>query len=272
MAYSGKTNWTNNEIVEAVDMNRIEQGITTNDVGLTAYKAEMASLFPNNAGAHNSIFRGKNLGTSVTAKQYADIANGTFEDMYIGDYWTSGGRRWTIAAFNYWTNVGYTLVPGNHITLVPDSTMYAHVMNTEAVTTGGYVGSEMYTVGLEAAKTTIRGIFGSHLMKHRQYLCNAVTDGKASGGAWFDSEVDLMNEVMVYGSVVSGDYGIFNIGAGKSQLPLFALNPQSINIKSVYWLRDVASDVHFSVVGNLGNADRSSAFNNYGVRPCFSIS
>ncbi len=28
MAYTGKTNWTNNEIVEAVDMNRIEQGIT----------------------------------------------------------------------------------------------------------------------------------------------------------------------------------------------------------------------------------------------------
>ena len=28
MAYSGKTNWVNNEMVEAVDMNRIEQGIT----------------------------------------------------------------------------------------------------------------------------------------------------------------------------------------------------------------------------------------------------
>lgn len=31
MAYSGKTNWVNNEMVEAVDMNRIEQGITNND-------------------------------------------------------------------------------------------------------------------------------------------------------------------------------------------------------------------------------------------------
>ena len=34
MAYIGKTNWQNNEIVEASDMNRIEQGITDNDTAL----------------------------------------------------------------------------------------------------------------------------------------------------------------------------------------------------------------------------------------------
>lgn len=34
MAYNGKTNWVNNEIVEAVDMNRIEQGVA--DAHLTA--------------------------------------------------------------------------------------------------------------------------------------------------------------------------------------------------------------------------------------------
>jgi len=38
MAYNGKTNWTNNEIVEAVDMNRIEQGTTDNDTGLINHK------------------------------------------------------------------------------------------------------------------------------------------------------------------------------------------------------------------------------------------
>ncbi len=31
MAYNGKTDWVNNEMVEAVDMNRIEQGIANND-------------------------------------------------------------------------------------------------------------------------------------------------------------------------------------------------------------------------------------------------
>ena len=38
----------------------------------------------NNAGFHNSIFRGKYLGSSVTAAQYAEIAAGTFKDLYIG--------------------------------------------------------------------------------------------------------------------------------------------------------------------------------------------
>ena len=36
-----------------------------------------------NAGAHNAIYRGKYLGTSVTAAQYAAIAAGTFDDLYI---------------------------------------------------------------------------------------------------------------------------------------------------------------------------------------------
>ena len=59
-------------------------------------------------------------------------------------------------------------------------------------------------------------------------------------GAWVDSTVDLMNEIMVYGSVVNGaaTYGLYNIGTEKSQLPLFALNPQSINTRYTYWLRD----------------------------------
>ena len=43
MAYNGKTNWTNNEIVEAVDMNRIEQGITNNDAGLGNVQAEVTA-------------------------------------------------------------------------------------------------------------------------------------------------------------------------------------------------------------------------------------
>ena len=39
-----------------------------------------------NAGFHNSIYRGKNLGTSVSSAQYAEISAGTFKDLFIGDY------------------------------------------------------------------------------------------------------------------------------------------------------------------------------------------
>lgn len=233
-------------------------------------------LFPDNAGAHNSIFRGKDLGTVVTTKQYADIANGSFEDMYVGDYWTIGGFVWRIACFNYYRNTGDSLVPGNHITLVPDTVLYSHVMNDTDITTGGYTGSKMYASGLDSAKTTIRNIFGSHLFKHRQIYSNATTDGKASGWAYIDSEVDLMNEIMVYGSTVWGESTIggtgYNIGVGKSQLPLFALNPQSINTRQSYWLRDVVTASIFANVISDGNANINRASYARGVRPAFSIS
>ena len=149
----------------------------------TTHLADFMSHGIDNAGFHNSIFRGNNLGASVTTEQYTAISSGTFTDLYIGDYWTISGVNWRIAAFNYYRNTGDSLVPGNHITLVPDTQLYNHVMNDTNITTGGYTGSKMYLEGLEQAKTTIRGIFGTHLVKHRQVHSNATVDGKASGWA-----------------------------------------------------------------------------------------
>ena len=248
----------------------------TNDT-LNSHMADYASLFTTNPNAKNSIYRGKYLGNTVTVEQYTAISSGTFTDLYIGDYWTIGGINWRIAAFNYYRNTGDSLVPGNHITIVSDTRLYTHVMNDTNISTGGYTGSKMYTEGLEQAKTTIRGIFGTHLVKHRQILSNATADGKVSGWAWIDSEIELMNEVMVYGAGVFGASNLgggsgHNIGAGKSQLPLFRLNPRMINTRESYWLRDVVSASLFAFVSSHGNAAFNSASLAAGVRPGFSIS
>ena len=239
-----------------------------------SHMADYASKFPDNAGAHNSIFRGKYLGSSVTAEQYTAISSGTFTDLYIGDYWTINGINWRIAAFNYYRNTGDSLVPGNHLVIVPDTSLYSHVMNDTNTTEDGYTGSKMNTEGLTQAKAIINNAFSGHVVTFRAYLCNAVTNGEASGGAWVDSTVDLMNEIMVYGSVVNGaaTYGLYNIGTEKSQLPLFALNPQSINTRYSYWLRDVVSVSYFARVDSLGHASFTNAINSTGVRPRFLIS
>ena len=136
------------EIADTVPDNTITDAKLSDSAGqikarLASHEADFMSHGIDNAGFHNSIFRGKNLGTSVTTKQYADIANGTFEDLYIGDYWTISGINWRIAAFNYYRNTGDSLVPGNHITLVPDTQLYNHVMNDTNITTGGYTGSKI---------------------------------------------------------------------------------------------------------------------------------
>ena len=231
----------------------------------------------NGAGAHNAIYRGKNLGSAVTETQWAAINAGTFEDLFIGDYWTIGGVIYRIAAFNYYYNTGDTACTKNHITLVPDANMYTHVMNDTSITTGAYVGSKMYTEGLTQAKTTINSAFGeAHILNHRQYLQNAVTDSYASGSSWYDSTVELMTEQNVYGGKVFGNQlngtALTNsYTVDKSQYPLFAFRPDMISNRAWFWLRDVASASHFAGVTANGNADYYGASSTSGVRPTFSI-
>lgn len=237
---------------------------------------KVAPLLFNNAGAHNAIYRGKNLGTSVTSTQYAAISAGTFDDLYIGDYWVINGVNWRIAAFDYYLNCGNTSCTKHHVVIVPDTCLYNHVMNDTNITTGGYVGSKMYTEGLEQAKTTIKAAFSGHVLSHRVYLTNAVTDGHPSAGAWCDSEVDLMNEQMVYGGAIfmpiaNGSTVYTNYRVEKSQLPLFAHEPSRICNRATWWLRDVVTASDFAGVGNDGGASRYAS-NSFGVRPAFCIS
>lgn len=250
-------------------------------------EAKIAPLLFNNAGAHNAIYRGKSLGSTVTTAQYAAIKAGTFDDLYIGDYWTIGGVNYRIAAFDYYLNSGDTNCTTHHVVIVPDTCLYnAQMHNTSSggwesgaanTTAGGYVGSDMYKSNLEQAKTTIKSAFSGHVLKHRIYLTNAVANGRASGGAWCDSEVDLMCEQMVYGSgifspVSDGSNVPANYRVEKSQLPLFQHEPSRICNRATWWLRDVITASHFADVSNGGGADYYSASLSLGVRPAFCIS
>jgi hypothetical protein len=227
--------------------------------------------------AHNTIYRGKNLGSAVTAEQYAAISAGTFEDLYIGDYWTIGGVNYRIAAFDYYWNCGDTATPPHHAVIVPEKNLYNAKMNPTNTTAGGYVGSQMYTANLAQAKTTIKGAFSGHVMNHRIFLVNAVTNGYSSNGTWVDSEVDLMNEQMVYGcgifSPVSTSSTLpVNFRVEKNQLPLFAMNPAMLNNRETYWLRDVITASDFACIGDAGHAGYGGASYSLGVRPSFCIS
>lgn len=237
----------------------------------------LAQLTYDNAGAHNSIYRGKNLGTTVTEEQWEAISSGTFTDLYIGDYWVIGGVNWRIAAFDYYLNCGDTSFTKHHAVIVPDTCLYNAQMNTTNVTTGAYKGSAMYTANLTQAKSTINSAFGSsHVLSHRIYLSNATSNGRASAGEWTDSTVDLMCEHMVYGSgifspVSDGSNVPNNYRVEKGQLPLFALEPSRICNRATWWLRDVITAAYFALVSNSGIAYCNTASNSYGVRPAFCI-
>lgn len=237
----------------------------------------LAQLTYDNAGAHNSIYRGKNLGTTVTEEQWEAISSGTFTDLYIGDYWVIGGVNWRIAAFDYYLNCGDTSFTKHHAVIVPDTCLYSAQMNTTNVTTGAYKGSAMYTANLTQAKSTINSAFGSsHVLSHRIYLSNATSNGRASAGEWTDSTVDLMCEHMVYGSgifspVSDGSNVPNNYRVEKGQLPLFALEPSRICNRDTWWLRDVITAALFAYANHNGHADSGYASGSCGVRPAFCI-
>lgn len=253
--------------VKVITVENLHKGLQT-DID------SVRNVLADGAAAHNCIYRGKYLGTSVTAEQYAAISSGKFTDLYIGDYWIINGVTYRIAAFDYYYNCGDTNFTKHHAVVVPDTSLYKAQMNTSNVTTGGYTGSAMYKSNLAQAKTTIKAAFGSaHVLTKRELLTNAVNGNTPSGWAWFDSDVELMNEVQVYGSVAWGthDGNGYNVASGDGQFPLFMFDRTKLHNREDYWLRDVASAADFAHVNDGGLADRNGASNSYGVRPAFCI-
>lgn len=253
--------------VKVITVENLHKGLQT-DID------SVRNVLADGAAAHNCIYRGKNLGTSVTAEQYAAISSGKFTDLYIGDYWVIKGVTYRIAAFDYYYNCGDTNFTKHHAVIVPDTSLYKAQMNTSNVTTGGYTGSAMYKSNLAQAKTTIKAAFGSaHVLTKRELLTNAVNGNTPSGWAWFDSDVELMNEVQAYGSVAWGahDGNGYNVASGDGQFPLFMFDRTKLRNREDYWLRDVASATYFSSVGLYGYADSDGASFSLGVRPAFCI-
>ena len=253
--------------VKVITVENLHKGLQT-DID------SVRNVLADGAAAHNCIYRGKNLGTSVTAEQYAAISSGKFTDLYIGDYWVIKGVTYRIAAFDYYYNCGDTNFTKHHVVIVPDTSLYKAQMNTSNVTTGGYTGSAMYKSNLAQAKTTIKAAFGSaHVLIKRELLTNAVNGNTPSGWAWFDSDVELMNEVQAYGSVAWGahDGNGYNVASGDGQFPLFMFDRTKLHNREDYWLRDVASATYFSIVYTNGVASYAGASNSIGVRPAFCI-
>lgn len=253
--------------VKVITVENLHKGLQT-DID------SVRNVLADGAAAHNCIYRGKNLGTSVTAEQYAAISSGKFTNLYIGDYWVIKGVTYRIAAFDYYYNCGDTNFTKHHAVIVPDTSLYKAQMNTSNVTTGGYTGSAMYKSNLAQAKTTIKAAFGSaHVLTKRELLTNAVNGNTPSGWAWFDSDVELMNEVQVYGSVAWGahDGNGYNVASGDGQFPLFMFDRTKLHNREDYWLRDVSSATLFSLVSYAGYANTYDASASIGVRPAFCI-
>ena len=240
-----------------------------------------------NAGFHNSIYRGKSLGTEFTQAQSTAIQNGTFDDMFIGDYWTINNVNYVIADFDPYYQCGDNMSLGHHIGVIPSGNMASAAWNVDTDDTSKmYVGSDIRIVTIQGQTSgstpnadstsgvqgTIISAFGStHVLKYRAIYPSAQSSGSATGWAWVDARVELLNEVEVYGTQVWTDNGKGNnyeVGINKRQLSIFRLNPDFMNIRAAWWLRSVNSASNVCCVDRNGHAGSSSAsVASVGVRP-----
>ena len=85
----GEENDNSEDWGDALGGGEIASGEKKLITGDTVWK-ELAKYVPiaENAGFHNSIYRGKDLGANLTDAQIATIAAQKFDDLYIGDYWS----------------------------------------------------------------------------------------------------------------------------------------------------------------------------------------
>jgi hypothetical protein len=126
MAYIGKTNWQNNEIVEASDMNRIEQGILDTDIGLGNVQAEVT--------AHKSDNTAHGVDTKIP-KTLATAAN-----QFLV---SSGAGSWVIKTVAQiktllgLKSAAYTessaYAPSSHISVSASTSAKGHVQLTDSV-------------------------------------------------------------------------------------------------------------------------------------------
>lgn len=261
-----------------------------NSESKTRLKDAFYAMVPDGAQTHNNVFRGSNLG-ALNATHIANIQNGSFRDMFIGDYFSINGSNYVIAGINTKHLHGDTTALGNHLLLMPDrfseledgtvmrsDGKTTHYMNDTDTTTGGFANTKLYTTYMPSIQKRLEADFGSHLLTFREVVSTHVdANGAPDQSEWRDAKVAIPNEVMVYGSVLNGNNknsSWYNIGDDNAQLPLFRLNPDEFtNHRDVaFWLRDIHSASAFSCANVSGSAAWSGASDSgIGTRAFFLI-
>jgi hypothetical protein len=244
------------------------------------------------AAAHNAIYRGKDLTAYFNSGEMsAAIANGSFRDIYPGDYiiksvtidgTTYENVKWIVMDLDYHLHSGNTETTAHHVVLMPETRLGTQAMNATNITTGGYVGSVMWTTHIPKVVTGIEAAFGAdHVLSHRELLSNTVDTsikscgyngwtGAASNWAWTDVKVNLANEPMVFG-IRDVSSGFYDVGECASQLAAFRLNTGlKCSARQWWWLRAVAYSTDFARAASTGDPSYGGASISDGcVRPYF---
>lgn len=110
---------------------------------IAAINAELEPISIHTAYAHNAIYGGRNLGTTITAEQIANVRNGTFKGLYPGDFWrlaVDGGTIAEIAGCNIYPRT----IGKNHIVVTLLNYNWIYPLNDIKTCEGHLPGSKLF--------------------------------------------------------------------------------------------------------------------------------
>ena len=243
--------------------------------GLREFKSKLNAQnvlesWPDGAEAHNAMWGGRDITAAFNnGTVSANIANGTFKDIFPGDYITksvtiSGTAytvNWVVADCDYWIYKGDTAMTAHHVAIVPQQPIFDANMNATNTTEGGYAGSRMYKETIPACAAGIVGAFGSdHILTFEDHLTRDLNTSVVSSGItvftgapnwngeWYSQQCNLMSEAMVFDGPHCASSALDNIMATR-QMSAFRLSERLINYNRwSWWLRDVVSSSYFAYV------------------------
>lgn len=199
------------------------------------------------AVAHNKVLREQNLG-NLTDEHYKSISNGTFDDLYVGDYFTINNHKYIIGGFDYLYGAENNSNLGHHALIIDYNRTYnngddSYTWNIN----NGFTKSETYLKKLPALDNRHKVDFQNHLLEWNEYLTTSTQDGIANGGDWFRVKSSVFNIKMLGSKVANARQyktinknGIdYNVGIEKDTLPIMNFTTSN-SILSYNYIRDVA--------------------------------
>lgn len=232
------------------------------------------NIFFDSAAAHNAIYRGKKLGNVLTGEMLAGIRDGSFSDLYVGDYIETEDNIYRFMDFDYFlgcvSGVSGGKIEKHHAVLVPDRVMGISAIDNYPEATQPKE-THMYVNKLPEITRTLKSIFGNDNVAMMDRIIPKTANGEPAGWDWVNVGADLLTEEMVMGHGSWGQWLGIQIGVLKGQLAGFRYSHFLMCSNDDYWLRNKRTATNYALISSGGISSSDVGNLQHGVRPFFVI-
>lgn len=243
--------------------------------------ASLLGFEPEPAQLHRSVFRGKNLGSEYTPAQQKMVLDGTFDDIWVGDYWEIDDNVWRVADIDnklgstIYQNNALSIMEDHHIVVIPDFALGVKPMSTSDTipSNNSYNVTALFATYIPQYFANVRSIFNNKVWNRPIYF----NVGNSNSGTWVSRYLDLMTIANVLGVIpaTTTEYTTND----NEQYSLFRVQPKYMNIKvkpentdpewTRFVFRDISKNDHKPYIFNRGSngITENNAKNNAGIRP-----